>query len=307
MPSDCAIVFGALRSGTTMLRLMLDGHPDLCCTGEHDFLFDHLHDTPLGWRYDCEALGRDRIFREAALTLPGTEDGAVALADLIAQIAARGGARPVLMLHRGLAKAVRLLPQAPVIHFLRDPRDVARSSIGMGWEGNVYFAIVHWLETEAEWDASAADVAERSLELRYETLVSRPEATLEYLCAHIGLRYDPAMLAYPATTTYDAPDARLAEQWRRKLGPRDIRLVEARLGPVLAAKGYAPSGQPPLAVTPPLRVWLGLQSAAGRWRHLLGRYGLLPVQRGIGRRLGLKRLEWAAQARMDEIVTRTLR
>ena len=62
MPASCAdvvFVYGALRSGTTAFRLMLDAHPLTVNPGEFDFLFDYLHadDTcPDGWRLDTDAL-----------------------------------------------------------------------------------------------------------------------------------------------------------------------------------------------------------------------------------------------------------
>src|SRR6056297_1046670 len=57
-------VYGALRSGTTLLRLMLDAHPSLSCPGETDFLFDHLSITDDGPLLDEEALEQDRIYRK---------------------------------------------------------------------------------------------------------------------------------------------------------------------------------------------------------------------------------------------------
>ena len=65
-------VYGALRSGTTLLRLMLDAHSRLSCPGETDFLFDHLRmqsDPPV---YDEEALERNRIYRAHRARYAGT-------------------------------------------------------------------------------------------------------------------------------------------------------------------------------------------------------------------------------------------
>ena len=46
-------VYGALRSGTTLFRLMLEAHPALSNAGEADFLFDFLspdQNHATGWR-----------------------------------------------------------------------------------------------------------------------------------------------------------------------------------------------------------------------------------------------------------------
>jgi hypothetical protein len=120
---------------------------------------------------------------------------------------------------------------------LRDPRDVARSAIGMGWAGNVFHGLGSWIDTEDGWSVAIARNRPLVHEVRYEDLVAHPEATLTDLCAFLGLAFDPAMLAYDTQSTYGKPDARLTYQWKRKLTPRQVRQVEARLGPRLAAGG----------------------------------------------------------------------
>lgn len=298
------ICYGALRSGSTLLRLMINGHPQLSCTGEHDYLFDHLQRDGAGWAYDLGRFDDDRIFRAHGLTAPDTSESGPALQHLLDQIGQKGGKQiSVLMIHRHLDRAQDLLPDAKVIHLLRDPRDVARSWVGMGWQGNAYRAVEGWMATEQGWfdtkDTRTAPVHE----LRYETLVAQPEAELTGLCAFLDLPYDDGMLSYPDTTTYAKPDAKLADQWRRKMPLREQSLVEARLGPLLTQTGYAPSGQPQVSISALQRLALDIHSAYGRWRHLIGRYGLLPVQRGLGRRLGLKSVEQAAQRKIDARMT----
>ena len=51
------------------------------------------------------------------------------------------------------------------------------------------------------------------------------------------------MLGYTADAPqYPPPDPGLAAQWRTKLDPRDVALVESRIGAMLRARGYASSG-----------------------------------------------------------------
>lgn len=300
--SGVAIVYGALRAGTTMLRLMLDGHPRLSCIGETDYLVDHLIPAPGGWKLDRSALEESRIFRASGLSLPEGDDGRTISHALVDQIRQRHGKRPVLMMHRRMAQCAALYPDATIIHYTRDPRDVARSAIAMGWAGNVYHGCDSWLETESGWQRFIRETPDaRYLHLRYEDLVARPEAELARLCDFLGLPYDPEMLTYPARTTYDAPDPSLGFQWRRKLSGREVALVESRVGGLLAAAGYAPSGERP---APPGRVVLlvlKFQNRASIWRRMIHRYGLVdPVLRGLGRRLGIEALRRPAARRMDE-------
>jgi len=139
-PARTVAVYGALRSGTTLLRLMLNAHPQLSCPGETDFIFDHLHGTDTAAHYDETALERDRIYRAHRTLYAGTPLPDLTPDALINRIAGTDNIA-VLMLHRRISRALALYPDLRVIHFLRDPRDVARSSIGMGWAGNVYYGL----------------------------------------------------------------------------------------------------------------------------------------------------------------------
>lgn len=307
---NCVIVFGALRSGTTMLRLMLDGHPELTCVGESDYMVDHLQRGPDGWAYDVKELREDRIFVDAGLTLPQEVDGRAALYGMIREIAGRsGGRRPVLMLHRGLAKCCELLPNAPIVRLLRDPRDVARSAIGMGWAGNVYYGADTWIRTERAWREFQDARHRNSVKVTaYETLVADAEGELRAICDFLAIPYDAGMLAYPDTTTYSPPDPSLAEQWRRKLTTKQIALVEARIGDLIDGSGYAPSGT--RAADPGFveRGRLALSNRYNVWRLMIRQYGVVdPLARGFGRRLRIGSLQRYGTRRMDKTVRSLLK
>ncbi len=300
MPQKIALVYGALRSGTTLLRLMLDGHPALSCPGESDFLVDHLSNAGAGWRYDRPALESGRIFKASGLSYPAGLEGAEAFAGFVGQI--RGSAEwPVLMLHRGMGTLAALAPEARVIRLKRDPRDVARSSISMGWAGNVWHGAGHWIETEESWAAGAPALTHPPLEVVYETLIAEPEAELARICAYLGLAYDPAMLSYPERSSYAAPDPSLTLQWKRTLSPREVGLIEARLGPRLERHGYAASGHPAVEPGGVERLRLAATNKIATLRFAARRHGWATVlQHRLAGRLGLRALRAAAQLRIDE-------
>lgn len=292
-------VYGALRSGTTMLRLMLDAHPHLACPSETDFIFDHLAREGDTFRNDTEALERDRIYRDfrGAYGLPPefTPDGFVeqiATPDRIA----------VLMLHRHLEQVLEVYPNMRFIHFLRDPRDVARSSIGMGWAGTVYHGIEHWMETEGDWARLKERIApEQILQVAYEELILDPERRLRDICSFCEVAYDPAMLDYNRNSTYAKPDPKLIFQWKRKQSRREVELVETRIGTLLEASGYEaahPGAHGPGALE---KVALFLRNKRGVWARRIERYGLRdPLIAAIGNRLGLTSLSAGAQRRMED-------
>ncbi|MGL4235544.1 sulfotransferase family protein [Tabrizicola sp.] len=298
--ANTVCVYGALRSGTTMLRLMLDSHPQLSCPGESDYIFGHLTIQNENWSLDTEALKRNWLFKTSGMTLV---DGSARdqVCSLIQQ-AGQGRDWGVLVLHRELNKVLDAIPDLKIIHILRDPRDVARSSIGMGWAGNVYSGLGHWLETEDAWSAAAPRLAAgQYMEVRYEKLVASPEAELARICGFVGVPFDPAMLTYDQRTTYAKPDSALVSRWKGRLSPRDIGLLEARLGDRLQTRGYEPSGYPPIRLTQLNQLALKLDNKLGIWSRRIKDYGLVdPLTVSVANRLKMPALARRARGRMEQ-------
>lgn len=301
LPRRAIAVYGALRSGTTLLRLMLDANPALSCPGETDFIFDHL--TTVGGKPACDeaALERDRIYRAHRGLYAGQPLARITPDALIDRIAGAGRIA-VLMLHRNLSRALSLYPDLRIVHFLRDPRDVAKSSIGMGWAGNVYYGIDHWIETEADFQRVAGRLAPgQLLTVRYEDLIARPEEVLTGICTFAGCAWDPAMLDYDRTSTYEKPSGAFTVQWKRKQTAREVGLVEGKIGPLLAAVGYEPSGHPPVVPTGLDKLRLRLENKRAIWKERIARFGLRdPLLVAFGHRLGLPALSAPAQRRIEE-------
>ncbi|SIO59811.1 Sulfotransferase family protein [Rhodovulum sp. ES.010] len=305
--SDTVFVYGALRSGTTLLNLMLNGHPAIHNPGEVDPLLDFIApdpDHPTGWRYDRARMEGHRLFRALGIALPDGADGLDLFEAMIGALRAKSD-KPVLSLtvHRNAGRLKRILPEARILHLLRDPRDVARSAVGMGWAGNSYVAVGGWIETETEWDRAGFD-ADRVMTLKFEDLLADPEASLDRVARFHGMAYDPAMLDYPRTSTYGPPDPKTAQQWRRKARPREIGLIEARIGPMMTARGYPPEHPRPLP-GPAEETLLRAQHRIARWGYNIRRFGLpLFLGRHLARRTGLGALERRLAARQDEIIIR---
>lgn len=296
------VVYGPLRGGTTMIRLMLNSHPALSAPGETDYLFDHIYREGDSWKYDISDLAAGRIYQDSHIRINRDMEGDAALRDMVEQVGRLGGGRPVLMLHRHLATCADLLPDLKVIRLLRDPRDVARSAIGMGWAGNLFHGLDPWLETEHSWRTFTSNHPDAPQHIvRYEDLVTDPQRELHAICEFLEIPYDDKMLAYPTHTSYSAPDPKLVFQWKRKLSEREIRLVEARAGKLWDECGYERSGMPLLHLGPVERKRLWLQNRMAIWRHLFQRHGIMmPVVRGMGRRLGWRMLEHAAAKHIAE-------
>lgn len=285
--SDLVFIYGALRSGTTVFRLMLDHHPKIANPGELDFLFDELRPdatAPSGWRYDKKRLLANRIFLSNHLSMPDALDGLDLLQHFLAQIRQRTGDKPVVTInvHRHIDRILAIFPRAKIVHMLRDPRDVARSSIHMGWAATLYHGVGHWVRTESAWDRGirGADPAQIHT-LTYEALFTDTEGELRAVCDLLGVEWDPEMLNYHANSSYPPPDPALIAQWRHKCSAQEVALLEGRAGALMTARGYALNGKP---VVPDLigRLRLSLVQKAYLWRFGVGRYGAAPRQRCPG-------------------------
>jgi hypothetical protein len=116
------------------------------------------------------------------------------------------------------------------------------------------------------------------------------------------------MLNYPETTTYSAPDASLAFQWRTKLSDREVQLIEHKAAELMTARGYALSQLPRIDPSQRERAALWLQNKHSIWTRMVGVYGLVPMlERAVGRRLGITGLEARGRATMDAITRRRVK
>lgn len=309
--TEVIFVFGALRSGTTLFRLMLNSHPEVKNPGEADFLFDFLTPDighPTGWRYDKQAMMAHRIFRAHGLVCPAELDGLDLLEDLLRQFQADGEGQLTLNIHRHAERAASLLPRAKFVHLIRDPRDVARSSIGMGWAGTSYHGVGHWIETESEWDLAAAKIhVDSVLSLKFETLMSDLETELIRVCDFLGVPFEERMLEYYRNSSYGPPDPKIAHQWKNKATAHEIGLIEGRCHELMLDRGYDLNGAP---ITPRAfeKFTLEQTNHLKRWRHNIRRFGLpLFIGAHAARLVGPKSIHEYFQKRLEAKVIENLK
>ena len=269
MSSPPVVVLGVSRSGTTLLKEMLDRHSELAIPSESYFipqLWDRHGDRPDRDSFvdDLRRLGRvrewgvppDEVYRR----LPPRPSFADAIQAVYRVYAERRGKRrfgdktPAYMQHLPLLE--HAFPGAQYVHIVRDGRDACLSFLAMRRKPRFNWARPRGLGSCAcQWALEigrarrfgAALGASRYLELRYEDLVADPPRWLRRTCAFLGLEFEPAMLEYhrgvDRTRLLDHP--KLAEpptpglrEWRRQMAPRHVELFEAVAGTVLVAYGY---------------------------------------------------------------------
>jgi Sulfotransferase family len=208
-------IVGVGRSGTTLLRLMLDAHPDLAIPPETGFLLPFF------------ASGQDRPTREEFLrqvtgfhTFPDAGLSAERFGRELARLrwfslargtrlfyrlyAERHGKRrwgdktPVYGQH--LPAIRRLLPEARFLHLIRDGRDVALS-LRERWfapSRDASDLARHWRDQVAATRAAGARDL-HYLEVRYEDLIFATRPTLERVAGFLDLPFRAEMERYTET------------------------------------------------------------------------------------------------------------
>lgn len=185
--------------------------------------------------------------------------------DVVRRLGLAGGLRAVEQTPETsfvVRAALRAYPHATAIHLIRDGRDVVCSLLERGWltakrddaddAGLAYGVHARfWVEAErreefvrasdatrAAWAwrrylTAARDAPpERTLELRYEELVSDPAAVAARLAERLGLDVEPLARALGA-----ASDSSVG-RWRRDLTAEQLADVEREAGALLRELGY---------------------------------------------------------------------
>lgn len=276
-------VVGAPRSGTTLLRVILNRHPEIGLCDETFFFyyvarrrraFGDLSD-PARRRRLIEAYLTTRRMREMGLDLRALGDRlAIAGTSYAAFFSTllrfyaethektRWGEKTPLHAAE-LPTLAEWFPDGRVLHLVRDPRAVVGSLQRMPWGARSVLRNARlWKRMTAPAGADRAVIAR--MVVRYEELVADPPRTLREVCDFLAVSYDPRMLAPDSHAPARRPWMQRAQQavttarvesWRVELSDEQVRLIEWICAPEMRSLGYA-------AARPPASTWLKLQGAA---------------------------------------------
>jgi Sulfotransferase family len=220
-------VVGMNRSGTTLLRMMLDAHPQLVIPPETHFVPDVIKAARERGARPADALAAMKAHREwedfgftdaEALAwlegLPQLGPGAAVRAFYEAY-AARAGKRrwgdktPRYVLKMPLIASA--LPEARFVHVIRDGRDVALSVLERTVKDVDAAEVARRWRRKIDRARGDAPRLDHYLEVRYEDLVADPRSVLGHVCEFVELEFDEGMLDY-----HERSGERL-EEMRREL------------------------------------------------------------------------------------------
>lgn len=271
-------IVGFQRSGTTLLRMMLNAHPEIAIPHDSAELWFNYRDkaaSEYGGLSDDGQVARmvDDLLAEPRIKAWQTD---LPREQLLAEPLPKGFPEVMRRFHEVFARlhgkqiwgdkntgtlvALDVLnrdfPDCKIIHLVRDGRDCALSHMSKeyiyGYE-NVLRSAVEWREQTSLCHKMGAMLPpERFLESRYEDLILTPETELQKICAFLGVEYAPQMMKY-----YEQVDANVPEEkrglwpllnkppmasnvfkWKTKMTPQDRAVFERNAGELLRALGY---------------------------------------------------------------------
>jgi Sulfotransferase family len=234
-PTPAPFVVGVGRSGTTLLRLMLDAHPDLAMPPETGFVPDLIEAaktpgaTPEGLlaavtghrKWGDFPMSEEELLERWRGLDPLRARGAVrAFYELYAEHQGKprwGDKTPGYTMYMGPIS--KTLPEAHFVHVIRDGRAVALSRMRtLALRPTEVSKVARRWQRRLRKARSKGEKLDHYLEIRYEALIREPEATLRSVAEFIDLPWDPVMLSY-----HQRSEERLAEldrdipAWGRKL------------------------------------------------------------------------------------------
>jgi LPS sulfotransferase NodH len=255
------IMGGAPRSGTTLLRKLLDRHPQICCGAETKLFVPAAFNLEWLARSYQIPFSELRVMRSASSSQASFIDAFAARVRTDAAKARWAEKTPQNI--RNLDWILARFPEASVIHIIRDGRDVICSMrqhpdwrwVDGAWEKvlvprSVDWYARRWLADTATGMAWRDDP--RYVEVRYEDLVADPLAVLRAICDGIGASADVAWLEAVARREGEARSAGQTKRpdyegavsgasvgrWREDLTAAEQREVGRLCRPRLMELGY---------------------------------------------------------------------
>ncbi|MBT8207818.1 MAG: sulfotransferase [Acidimicrobiia bacterium] len=233
-----AFIVGSDRSGTTLLRLIVNQHSRLSVPAETWFLIDLVDEFGFDGALDVAAVesaieivkskGRwknfsvsDAQFAEIAGNAP------MGLAEffdrlMTYEIESTGKTvwvdkSPEYVLH--LDWLAPLFPEARFIHISRDGRDVFESLQPRRWRGRTPWRIgQYWAACIDSADrARSALPADRWMWIKYEDLVLDLDETVRAVCSFLGVEFESAMLDFHESAAGNVPEQSLVKGFHKKL------------------------------------------------------------------------------------------
>ena len=274
-------IVGANRSGTTLLRLILNAHSRIAIPEELNYFYSEMAGWPIEeWASHTISAGfidylidktcgplvelgldvehlRMKLRADAPMSLR-TPYMAILEAWASFQGKPRWGEKtPANLFYADVL--IEMFPHACFIHLVRDPRDGVASmqQVNFFTDDAVFNALARrQAMTRGLYILDKSVPAAQRLTIKYEDLVVHPESTVRQVCAFIGEEYELEMLKFHesakqhmkkrAATQFNAKATRpitsdAVESWRERLTYEQVAIVEAICSKQMDQFGYRKS------------------------------------------------------------------
>ena len=272
------IIIGTQRSGSNLLRLMLNQHSQIAAphpphvmqtfmpllpkygdlNNSDSFMqlatdvcsFVMLNPVPWGFNYDAKTVAA----KAKSHTLVGIYE---VIYETYAAAQQKTFWCSKSMTNLYFIPQIRAAGVHPFyIHLIRDGRDVAASfRKAIVGEKHCYHIARQWKEDQETAEKNCHEfAADRYIPVMYENLIRDPENTLRILLHHMGLQFEATMLQYHQTNEAQKT-AEAGKMWDNvrkpvmvtnsnkflsQLSEEDVRIFESVAGDVLQRHGYTP-------------------------------------------------------------------
>lgn len=257
-------IVGVQRSGTTLLQTMLEQHPDICMEPRVMGFriitcFKNLYTLlPHNLAADKHAfytwlIEQDHQGRLAELLDYQNIKNYVTIQDLIQKSIEKkldqqnkkvwGDKSPNLQHY--ISDLKLLMPEAKIIHILRDGRANA-NSMHRRARRNLKWSAQQWVDGNIYSLVNQEIVGQEKYKIiHYEKLLSEPEKTLQAVCRFLEIDFHPNLLnlnkshlAEEKRYVKSSLDVSKINQWKTQLSDQQIKAVERIQGPLLQQLGY---------------------------------------------------------------------
>ncbi|HBS88292.1 MAG: hypothetical protein A2W91_17755 [Bacteroidetes bacterium GWF2_38_335] len=217
-------IIGRPRSGTTLIRTMLDAHPNVNIPVECPLVVNLYHkykrikkwdsfqrsrffaDVTSQWKFESWSVDKEKLKSDIENAPEST-----GLAELIKIVFASypsffakedilllGDKNPVYSLKYSYMKILlKVFPEAKFLHITRDYRDNFLSYQKVDFEAPVTSLICYrWKHSAHASDRLREKTGDKFYSFRYEDLISDPENKLTDICRFLGIKYNSCMLNY---------------------------------------------------------------------------------------------------------------
>jgi hypothetical protein len=268
MIDDVVFLVGMPRSGTKLLRELLNRHKDIAIFPNESVVFPYFHKIFFSFNDVNERENFNRFFQEFSKTtfFRRISSNSIVITCDAWFLALKGNSYKDVIdalfeNYRSLTGAkfvgdkspsyitqipllAELYPNAKYIHIYRDPRDYALS-IEAAWGKNKFRAVQRWKEQVRKFLSDVKLFNLNYCNVSYESLISNPEQVIRNISDFIGVDFQELMLTLdrPSENLGDTKGelsivAKNSNKWVDRLSSSELKEIEGIAGEAMEELGY---------------------------------------------------------------------